>query len=46
MLGDSQLDASKLSDNDKREIRQFIEAETQKANIQECELPCTIYVPY
>lgn len=31
-----QFDASKLSDSDKRELNQFIEAETQKAKIQEC----------
>lgn len=34
----SQFDASKLSDTDKRELNQFIQAETQKAKIQECKL--------
>ena len=33
----SQFDASKLSDTDKKELNQFIQAETQKAKIQECE---------
>ena len=45
LLGGPQLDASKFSDSDKRDISQFIEAETQKAKIQECELHCTVYVP-
>lgn len=31
----SQFDASKLSDTDKKELNQFIQAETQKAKIQE-----------
>ena len=31
-----QLDASKLSDSDKRELNQFIQRETQKAKMQEC----------
>ena len=45
MLGEPQLDASKFSDSDKRELHHFIEAETQKAKIQECELHCPVMFP-
>ena len=45
MLSEPQIDPSKFSDSDKREMRQFIEAETQKAKIQECELHCPVIFP-
>ena len=39
-----QLDGSKLSDSDKRELQQFIQGETQKAKIQECTFRSTPFL--
>lgn len=35
----STFDASKLTDNDKRELQQFLQNEAQKSNIQQCTAP-------
>ena len=40
--GEQQPDLSKLTESDKRELKQFIEGETQKAKIQECQ--CSLYL--
>lgn len=33
---DPQVDVSKLSDSDKRELQQFFQAEVEKSKMQEC----------
>lgn len=34
--GNMSIDISKLSENDKRELQQFVTNESQKARIQQC----------